>query len=217
MGASFRKRINIGGVARINLSKSGVGGSIGPTGAKLGITAKGQTYVRGGKGGIYVRESIPAQNRAGAQLNPLLRDLNRAVRKPLTTAERATAYADRMADIIVSIDAAKEQLLKDGPQNFKDPKVEELFAAVERARTELVRFNDFRDNPLSGLNLGKMLDDLNAQIEREGKYLLPAFGNSIVAVTRFATDVDDGWKTFWSLLKPSGEALFKAHRRFMGS
>jgi hypothetical protein len=41
MGFSFRKRINVGGVGKINISKSGVGGSVGPKGARIGVTGDG--------------------------------------------------------------------------------------------------------------------------------------------------------------------------------
>lgn len=43
MGIRFRKSINLGGGARINISKSGIGGSIGTKGARITKTAKGTT------------------------------------------------------------------------------------------------------------------------------------------------------------------------------
>ena len=43
MGIRYRKSINLGGGARMNLSKSGVGFSVGTKGARLTKTAKGTT------------------------------------------------------------------------------------------------------------------------------------------------------------------------------
>ncbi len=43
MGWSFRKSINIGPL-RVNLSKSGIGASIGAGGVRRGVTAKGKAY-----------------------------------------------------------------------------------------------------------------------------------------------------------------------------
>lgn len=43
MGIRYRKSINLGGGARMNLSKSGIGFSVGTKGARLTKTAKGTT------------------------------------------------------------------------------------------------------------------------------------------------------------------------------
>lgn len=43
MGIRFRKSINLGGGARINLSKSGIGYSVGTKGARVTKTARGTT------------------------------------------------------------------------------------------------------------------------------------------------------------------------------
>ena len=59
MGMRFRKSFNLGG-ARINLSKSGVGGSIGVKGARITKTANGRTrktYGIPGTGITHVSES----------------------------------------------------------------------------------------------------------------------------------------------------------------
>jgi hypothetical protein len=44
MGLRFQRRIKILSGVRINLSKSGVGFSVGGRGAHIGITARGQRY-----------------------------------------------------------------------------------------------------------------------------------------------------------------------------
>ena len=50
MGFFFRKSINVGPV-RINLSKSGIGISLGVTGARVGARPDGKKYVAAGKKG----------------------------------------------------------------------------------------------------------------------------------------------------------------------
>jgi hypothetical protein len=44
MGFRFQRRIKILPGVRLNLSKSGIGVSVGPRGAHIGITARGQHY-----------------------------------------------------------------------------------------------------------------------------------------------------------------------------
>lgn len=55
MGFYLRKSFRMGPV-RFNLSKSGLGASIGVKGARIGITSTGRAYVHAGRGGLYVRE-----------------------------------------------------------------------------------------------------------------------------------------------------------------
>ena len=44
MGFRFQRRIRIGGGARLNLSKSGIGVSLGRSGLRLGLNAKRRKY-----------------------------------------------------------------------------------------------------------------------------------------------------------------------------
>lgn len=46
------------GPVRFNLSKSGLGLSVGVTGARLGVNSRG-TYVHGGRHGMYYRKNLP--------------------------------------------------------------------------------------------------------------------------------------------------------------
>ena len=55
MGFFFRKSINLGPV-RLNLSKSGVGVSVGVKGLRVGKTAGGKRYVRAGANGVYYQK-----------------------------------------------------------------------------------------------------------------------------------------------------------------
>jgi hypothetical protein len=62
MGFFFRKSIGFGPV-RINLSKSGVGASIGVKGARLIALARGSTYITVGTHGFYYRPANPKASR----------------------------------------------------------------------------------------------------------------------------------------------------------
>ncbi len=57
MGFYIRKSFKVG-PARINLSKRGIGASVGVKGARVGVNAKGKGYVHGGRGGLYYRKEL---------------------------------------------------------------------------------------------------------------------------------------------------------------
>jgi hypothetical protein len=57
VGFFIRKAFRLGPL-RLNLSRSGIGLSAGVTGARLGVTSRGQPYVFGGRHGLYVRENL---------------------------------------------------------------------------------------------------------------------------------------------------------------
>ena len=57
MGFYLRKSFRAGPI-RFNLSKSGIGASVGVTGARLGMSSSGRAYVHGGRGGLYYRKSL---------------------------------------------------------------------------------------------------------------------------------------------------------------
>ncbi len=57
MGMSFRKSMKIGGM-RVNLSKSGIGVSTGIKGLRVGVNAKGKSYVSAGTHGMYYRKTL---------------------------------------------------------------------------------------------------------------------------------------------------------------
>lgn len=69
MGWFLRKSIRLGPL-RLNLSKRGVGGSVGVTGLRTGVDASGKPYVAGGRGGIYFRERIPTGDTAPLRQEP---------------------------------------------------------------------------------------------------------------------------------------------------
>ncbi|HVL78791.1 MAG TPA: DUF4236 domain-containing protein [Sphingomicrobium sp.] len=55
----IRKAFKVGPV-RFNLSKSGLGASVGVTGLRVGAGPKGR-YVHAGRGGLYFRKRLPSQ------------------------------------------------------------------------------------------------------------------------------------------------------------
>lgn len=57
MGFYLRKSFRAGPI-RFNLSKSGIGASVGVTGARAGLSSQGRAYVHGGRGGVYYRKSF---------------------------------------------------------------------------------------------------------------------------------------------------------------
>ena len=59
MGWFLRKSFRVGPL-RLNLSKRGIGASVGVKGARLGVDATGKPYAAGGRYGIYFRESLGA-------------------------------------------------------------------------------------------------------------------------------------------------------------
>jgi Protein of unknown function (DUF4236) len=54
MGFYLRKAFRLGPL-RLNLSKRGLGASVGETGARVGVDATGTPYVHSGRGGLYYR------------------------------------------------------------------------------------------------------------------------------------------------------------------
>jgi hypothetical protein len=65
MGWFLRKSIRLGPL-RVNLSKRGLGASMGITGLRAGVDASGKPYVAGGRGGIYFRERLRTTDTAPA-------------------------------------------------------------------------------------------------------------------------------------------------------
>ena len=57
MGFYLRKSFRAGPI-RFNLSKNGIGASVGVTGARIGMSSSGRAYVHSGRGGLYYRKSL---------------------------------------------------------------------------------------------------------------------------------------------------------------
>lgn len=62
MGFYFRRSASFGPF-RLNLSKSGIGASVGVKGARLTFSPKGRTYITVGGGGFYYRQSLSSGTR----------------------------------------------------------------------------------------------------------------------------------------------------------
>jgi hypothetical protein len=61
MGFYIRKSFKIGPL-RLNLSKSGLGASVGTKGARLGLSSKGKLYTHLGRWGLYHRQELGSVN-----------------------------------------------------------------------------------------------------------------------------------------------------------
>src|SRR5206468_11033295 len=69
MGFYLRRAFGFGPL-RLNLSKSGVGFSVGVKGARIGVSPRGQAYVSAGRAGLYFKQNIgcPSQQRGAPSL-----------------------------------------------------------------------------------------------------------------------------------------------------
>jgi hypothetical protein len=61
LGFSIRKSFKVGPL-RLNLSKSGLGASVGTKGAQLGLRSKGKLYTHLGRWGLYHRQDLGSVN-----------------------------------------------------------------------------------------------------------------------------------------------------------
>jgi hypothetical protein len=64
--AFFVRKSFRAGPARLNLSKSGLGASVGVKGARLGVSSRGRAYVSGGHGGLYYRRHLTGGTTTGS-------------------------------------------------------------------------------------------------------------------------------------------------------
>lgn len=64
----IRKSVKAGPV-RFNLSKGGVGLSIGVTGFRIGIKPNGRSYIHAGRYGLYYRDELGNNNTNNNNLN----------------------------------------------------------------------------------------------------------------------------------------------------
>ncbi len=66
--AWFLRKARRIGPLRFNLSKGGVGFSLGVKGARVGVDARGRAYAAGGRGGLYFRERLGGGRSSGEDL-----------------------------------------------------------------------------------------------------------------------------------------------------
>jgi hypothetical protein len=110
MGYFFRKGLNFGPI-RLNLSKSGVGASIGVKGARLTMTPRGTTYVTVGSKGFYYRETVA--RRSGGSSGPT--PSQPSTPSPPSADEIATA---NVSDLVDSSSASLINSLNERAQMF---------------------------------------------------------------------------------------------------
>jgi Protein of unknown function (DUF4236) len=104
MGFFFRRSANLGPF-RLNFSRSGIGASVGVTGARVTMTPRGTTYITVGSHGFYYRETL--SHRAGPA--------SAADRLPQpVTVPVETRAADEIATADVSdlVDSSSEALIQ---------------------------------------------------------------------------------------------------------
>ncbi len=58
MGWYLRKRVKLAPLVNLNLSKSGIGVSVGPRGFKLSLSPKGKVQLNAGRDGLYYRKNL---------------------------------------------------------------------------------------------------------------------------------------------------------------
>jgi hypothetical protein len=61
-GLYLRRALSVGPV-RVNVSKSGLGASVGVKGARVGLRPDASKYVHAGRGGAYLRRELPKTTR----------------------------------------------------------------------------------------------------------------------------------------------------------
>ncbi|MCU1261466.1 MAG: hypothetical protein JWO80_4351 [Bryobacterales bacterium] len=101
MAFYFRRSARLGPF-RLNFSKSGIGASIGVTGARITMNARGTTYVTVGGNGFYYRETLSNPGRTHVRTGA-----------PPSVPEQATAD-DRIANADISdlVDSSSERLVQ---------------------------------------------------------------------------------------------------------
>jgi Protein of unknown function (DUF4236) len=101
MGFYIRKGFNFGPL-RLNLSRSGLGASVGVKGARVGIGPRG-SYVHLGRGGFYYRQSLTPDVRPSGPHQPSV---------PLSPTAGAELLEIRSSDAATIIDASATDLLQ---------------------------------------------------------------------------------------------------------
>ncbi|MBZ5487164.1 DUF4236 domain-containing protein [Halomonas aquamarina] len=70
----LRKSVSVGPI-RFNLSKSGVGASLGVTGFRIGMRPDGSSYVHAGRHGLYLREEVGGRRGGNQPVSSRLEEL----------------------------------------------------------------------------------------------------------------------------------------------
>jgi hypothetical protein len=81
LGVQYRRSKSFGPV-RVNLSKSGLGTSVGVRGLRVGASARGQLYARGGRDGVYFRKTLSTSSRPKSAKQPRVVQMESATGTP---------------------------------------------------------------------------------------------------------------------------------------
>jgi hypothetical protein len=112
MGWYFRKSLGFGPL-KLNLSKSGIGYSVGVRGARIGSGPRGN-YVRLGRGGVYYQKYFsPTSNQAVPTPAPIVNTLQVAD-QPILTASASHLQDSTSADLLAEI-REKHRKVRFGP------------------------------------------------------------------------------------------------------
>ena len=106
MGFYIRKAFSAGPI-RFNLSKSGIGISAGVTGARIGRSPGGRTYVHGGRWGLYYRKTLSSGSGSGRSRGGTRRSPAASAGAPIElTEDTGVTYASAVAQPESRITAA---------------------------------------------------------------------------------------------------------------
>lgn len=106
MGFYIRKGFNFGPL-RLNLSRSGLGASVGVKGARIGIGPRG-SYIQMGRGGLYYRQTLSPTSRTPYSPLPAQPQVGDELKKITSTA--AVAMADSSAtDLLNELNRVKKR------------------------------------------------------------------------------------------------------------
>lgn len=118
MAFYIRKSVNLGPI-RFNLSKSGIGTSVGVTGFRVGIRPNGKSYLHAGRHGLYYREELGGGKNRGKQGQIQEYDNNESIGDYNTT-KYDTASSQKLAP------QSRKKLLKKLNDSYKSFRVDYL-------------------------------------------------------------------------------------------
>ncbi len=116
MGFYIRKSIRLGPV-RLNLSKSGIGTSIGIKGFRIGSGPRGN-YIHAGRNGFYYRTSLPS-SKSISRSAPALQQEPITSLLPIPDATHGPFQNIESGDVLQMVDASSESLLEELNQKQK--------------------------------------------------------------------------------------------------
>lgn len=118
MAFYIRKSVSLGPI-RFNLSKSGIGTSVGVTGFRVGIRPNGKSYLHAGRHGIYYKEELGGGKNSGNQGQIQEHDNNESI-GDYNTIKYDTASSQKLAP------QSRKELLKKLNDSYKSFRVDYL-------------------------------------------------------------------------------------------